>query len=198
MTTSAPGACSAPRRRLCSALLSLQRLLHPSPLPLARSIAAQASRALFPSRTPTPGQGSPDSSGTPRQHSLPCSPPVLPLWHHRSSCRPTGVGYGALFWGALTPLPGLPLSSAGSVSVPLRSPSITPSALPPRTLGGTGVPRSTALLPPGTHRAPPTAASPAPVPPRLQFLPLPVLPHCPLVPSLPSSAPSDPQYCPPH
>lgn len=103
MTTSASGACSASRHHLCSALLSLQRRLHPSPLP--RHAASQQKEPgcssppllLLPPAGPRPPrQGSPPSSRTPacpplpRQPSLPCSPPHAP-WPKHGSQPPSPI-----------------------------------------------------------------------------------------------------------
>lgn len=209
MTTSAPGACSAPRQRLRSALLFLQRLLHPSRLPLACSIATRWIPGAL--RAPAPGQGSPDSTGTPRQRSLPCSPPLFcPCGTTDSLAAPQGWvtvpcfgGHSPFSQGSGSPLQGL--SPCGGC-VPPPSPPLL--FLPGQGGGGhRGFPPSTALLPPGTHGAPSIAASPAPVPRRLQLLPLSTapLPPWPLTaPVLPPDALTAPlcpqyfrQYCPP-
>lgn len=197
MTTSASGACSASRQRLCSALLSLQRRLHPSPLP-----RHAASQQKDPGRSSPPLLRLPTSSQTrepffqcphrrlssppplPRQPSLPCRPhhfpptaPVLP-----SQCPPS-----------LHLLPHCPQSFTSCPPAPqycLPTDPQCPPALPPiPPLPPTGP--STALLPsPLPHhcspvpqnftsfplRAPvpttvlPIIASPAPVPPELHLL----------------------------
>lgn len=163
MTTSAPGACSAPRQRLRSALLSLQRLLHPSPLPLARSIAARGSRALFPPVLRLPDQGALIPAALPGRTPSPAAPLSCPRGTAAPLAAP-GSGLRCAVSGALTPLPGLRLPSAGSVPVPAAFPLHHPSALPPRAPGG--------------HWGSPQHCPPAPRYPRTPPPPHP-LPQCP-------------------
>lgn len=150
MTTSAPGACSAPRQRLRSALLSLQRLLHPSRLPLARSIAARWIPGAL--RAPAPGQGSPDSTG-----STPC--PAAPL---SCPCGPADALAAPRGWATVPCFGGHSPCSQGCGS-PLQDLSpcggcAAPPSLPllflPGQGGGTGV------------SSPPQHCPPAPRDPR--------------------------------
>lgn len=214
MTTSAPGACSAPRQRLRSALLFLQRLLHPSRLPLACSIATRWIPGAL--RAPAPGQGSPDSTGTPRQRSLPCSPPLFcPCGTTDSLAAPQGWvtvpcfgGHSPFSQGSSSPLQGL--SPCGGC-VPPPSPPLL--FLPGQGGGAQGVPSQHCPPAPRDPWSPlrcciscpsaPKASAPSP-----QYCPTaslapnspsiaPRCPHCPpVLPVLPPVLPSCPPHCP--